>query len=172
MNNFSEIGQAVGDINLAMEGNSRNFEEQAKISTPEAVPTLQATVDSLISDNVKLRERLSAIEAKLMTIDVEFNKLSEDSSIELPNKATVCEREKRLAMNQHAIGQTSELPDGNIDFSDSYFPRTLDIKDRMIADQQERRERTHEAVDDVEIYAKGSTWYVGPREDLVFFNYQ
>lgn len=37
----------------------------------------------------------------------------------------------------------------------------LDLKDQMIADQQEQRERTHEAVDDVEAYVEGQNWYVG-----------
>lgn len=36
--------------------------------------------------------------------------------------------------------------------------RTLDIKDRMIEEQQELRERTHEAVDDIESYVEGQLW--------------
>jgi hypothetical protein len=36
----------------------------------------------------------------------------------------------------------------------------MDLKDQMIADQQERRERMHQAVDDLEVHAEGQPWYV------------
>ena len=34
-----------------------------------------------------------------------------------------------------------------------------DIKDQMIEEQQERRERTHQAVDDIEATEHAQTWY-------------
>lgn len=36
--------------------------------------------------------------------------------------------------------------------------RTRDIKDRMIQEQQERQERTRDAVDDIEAYVEGKCW--------------
>lgn len=40
------------------------------------------------------------------------------------------------------------------------FPvvRTRDYKDRMIEEQQDQRERTHEAVDYIEAYVEGQSW--------------
>ena len=36
----------------------------------------------------------------------------------------------------------------------------VDIKDQMIEEQQERRERMHEAVDDIESVILAQTWYM------------
>ena len=36
----------------------------------------------------------------------------------------------------------------------------LDLKDRMIVEYEERRDKTHEAVDDVEANVEGQPWCV------------
>jgi hypothetical protein len=39
----------------------------------------------------------------------------------------------------------------------------LDIKDQMIEEQQDRRERMHQAVDDIEAVMHAQTWYMSSR---------
>lgn len=47
---------------------------------------------------------------------------------------------------------------------------SLDIKDQMILEEQERREQMHLAVDDVESQVEGQTWCVEDRY-LTYRNY-
>ncbi|KAJ5433515.1 uncharacterized protein N7458_012671 [Penicillium daleae] len=100
---------------------------------------LEGLVHALLSNNIELDKRLSAVEAKVMTIDL--TKPGERSNAALIHENTAGDRQS----DQAIPGRVRVV-------------RTRDIKDLIIEEQQEWRERTHDAVEDVEVYVEGQLW--------------
>ncbi|KAJ5626353.1 hypothetical protein N7510_002662 [Penicillium lagena] len=157
MDDFSEIKKAVVDLNLTAKDSAFNHGETDAIGSTETALTLQRVVNTLMADNLELHNRLSAIEAKITTMYAEF------SRAEFLHESNDTTRDRCIRPAMHLDPKTTPKRDpdvshGHTERFSSLGLRTRDLKDQMIADQQERRERTHEAVDDVEAYAKGQPW--------------
>ncbi|CAL5873714.1 uncharacterized protein PFLUO_LOCUS7996, partial [Penicillium psychrofluorescens] len=158
MDDFNEIKNWTGNLNLTAEDSASNYEGADAISSKGTALTLQRMVDSIMADNLELNTRLSAIETKVTTMCAGLSRPQVKSRAEFPHESTIGDRYLRPAMHLDPKTTTRRDPDLFHGHNEHFFPlgrRTRDLKDQMIADQQEQRERTHEAVDDVEAYAEG-----------------
>lgn len=72
MDNFSEIEKVVGGVSLAAKDRESNYDGAANPSSTKTVRSLQGIMNALMSDNIELKKRLSAVEAKVATMDAGF----------------------------------------------------------------------------------------------------
>lgn len=72
MDNFSEIEKVVGGVSLAAKDRGSNYDGVANPSSTKTVRSLQGIMNALMSDNIELKKRLSAVETKVATMDAGF----------------------------------------------------------------------------------------------------
>ncbi|OQD78075.1 hypothetical protein PENANT_c091G05457, partial [Penicillium antarcticum] len=89
MDDFSEIEKAIGGVSVAVADNEANDNGTAEPSSTKTVRSLQGMVNTLMSDNIELKRRLSTMEAKVASMDAGFIRPWERSSTMLPNESTV-----------------------------------------------------------------------------------